>query len=554
VTSIAIDPLTRVAVTGDYAGVLRLWDVETGDMLQLFTGHRSAIKDILLTDYASLALVLHDDGAVRTWTLRRRPVSYEEERNPFIPASALVGGREAVTRVALSRDGRLAVTASDDYAVRLWQPDTGALESVLRGHEGSVTDIALTPDSATAVSAGSDGTVRAWVAQPRASLFNLREFTPKRIGNGFIRFAPSWPFLLAVWDDSVIYWNTTSLQGAIVMDLNAIEEVAVSPDGKLAALGYENGSITVWEVAHGELKWESPGYPENSGSGVEGHGSAISSVTFSNDGGRLLTAEHGGSARVWDVGSGVSLVTLPHTCRHAPRFVDDGRTIATVRDTQLVLWDAMSFDIQSAVEIGTKIFGYGISKDGRHAAVSFYNDGAQMQLWDLIGKRKVSELQPHASVIWSLEFSPTGGRFLSRSDDATAKLWSSDGELIRVYGRPRGGRWVYDSVFSPSGRIFALGFDNGVVELYSAADGTHIVTLDAKDLVILDPTDVQRMRRMTARNSPPRIVDLEFSLDGKWLAALTRDGYVRLWPAFPRVGDAVAHAKRALRTYSRGLD
>jgi WD40 repeat protein len=94
--------------TGGQDQVLRVWNVETGELERAFVGHTARIWD-----------------------------------------------------VGFSHDGRRIVSASADGTVRVWERLTGESRT-LRGHLGPVTSASMAPDGAHAVSTGVDGTLRLW--------------------------------------------------------------------------------------------------------------------------------------------------------------------------------------------------------------------------------------------------------------------------------------------------------------------------------------------------------------------------------------------------------
>ena len=63
--------------------------------------------------------------------------------------------------VAVSADGRTAVSGSQDGTVRVWDLAGTAAPRVLTGHDGDVA-VAVSGDGRTAVSGGRDRTVRVW--------------------------------------------------------------------------------------------------------------------------------------------------------------------------------------------------------------------------------------------------------------------------------------------------------------------------------------------------------------------------------------------------------
>ena len=56
-------------------------------------------------------------------------------------------------RVAVTPDGRRAVSASDDKTLKVWELGSGRELRTLAGHTGSVNGVAVTPDGQRAVSA-----------------------------------------------------------------------------------------------------------------------------------------------------------------------------------------------------------------------------------------------------------------------------------------------------------------------------------------------------------------------------------------------------------------
>ena len=101
------DGRRAVSVSGDET--LRVWDLETGDELEVVRGHEGPILG-----------------------------------------------------VAVSADGRQAASAGLDGTIRLWDLENGAGLAVLEGHEDPVWSLRYTPDGRRLVSAGADEVLRVW--------------------------------------------------------------------------------------------------------------------------------------------------------------------------------------------------------------------------------------------------------------------------------------------------------------------------------------------------------------------------------------------------------
>ena len=64
--------------------------------------------------------------------------------------------------MAVTPDGRRAISASDDQTLRVWDLDTGKTVRTLQGHSSWVHAVAVTPDGRRAISASDDQTLRVW--------------------------------------------------------------------------------------------------------------------------------------------------------------------------------------------------------------------------------------------------------------------------------------------------------------------------------------------------------------------------------------------------------
>ena len=75
--------------------------------------------------------------------------------------------------MAVTPDGRHAVSASDDRTLKVWDLASGAELRTLAGHADGVTAVAVTPDGRQAVSASQDRTLKVWDLASGAELRTL---------------------------------------------------------------------------------------------------------------------------------------------------------------------------------------------------------------------------------------------------------------------------------------------------------------------------------------------------------------------------------------------
>jgi WD40 repeat protein len=160
ILSAAFTPDGKRVLTGEWGDAfdmsfgdsnrLRLWDVESGEELHSFEGHTAGVVMIAVSADGRQALTGSQDGTMRLWDLE----SGEEIRQILAHA----GG---VFAVALGPEGRLALSGSmaddlPDSGITLWDLESG---QVVHRLEDSYhfTTLVFGPDSQLAYSPGLEG-------------------------------------------------------------------------------------------------------------------------------------------------------------------------------------------------------------------------------------------------------------------------------------------------------------------------------------------------------------------------------------------------------------
>ena len=77
----------------------------------------------------------------------------------------------------MSGDGRLAVSASQDNTLKVWEVASGRELRTLKGHTGVVYGVAMSGDGRLAVSASDDWTLKVWEVDSGRELRTLRGHT-----------------------------------------------------------------------------------------------------------------------------------------------------------------------------------------------------------------------------------------------------------------------------------------------------------------------------------------------------------------------------------------
>jgi eukaryotic-like serine/threonine-protein kinase len=242
ILDVSITPDGRFALTATKGasshGALWLLNLVTGKIVRRGMGayHAGAVRAVacLRND---LALSAGEDGQVILWDIEHRG----QVRN--------LGSREGLVwhAMAVSRDGRQALTGGKDGLVHHWNLATG-LETTKRwgGHQGPISDIAISADSRRAVTSSNDHTVILW-----------------DVGKG------------------------TAVNQFIMPDHDQTPSVAILPDGNILAAGGGSGRLVLWDALTGAILREArPPFV------------AHNDLAVLPDG-RVLTADQDAVVRMW---------------------------------------------------------------------------------------------------------------------------------------------------------------------------------------------------------------------------------------------------------------
>jgi WD40 repeat protein len=472
VTCLAFSPDSRILLTGSTSGTAQFWDVEKGRPLGTPLEHGAWVIEIAFRPDGRVALAGCLDGRLRLWDVAKRKWVSETPRiqkdqadtrksrlAAFSPdGSRLITNRAStqehgaqiwdgetgepigrplehlgrVYEVALSHDGRIALTGGEDKTARLWDARTGVSLGLppLR-HLSAVRSLALSDDGTLAVTGSDEGTVHLWDVK-----------TGKPLGDpmchrGRVRrvvFHCSGREILTASDEGCARtWRlglNANLAGepAPRLDMGRLEPyLAHSPNGKLMLVGHGDGSAWVQDAATG-VKVGDP----------LSHEHEVLAVAWSPDGSRLLTACSDGIVRLWSADSRreVRQIAAHRGPVSSVAFSPDGNFVLSGgEDRAALLWHAASGKpIGPPLGHDVKVTTVGFDADGR--TILTRTDDGVVRRWPW------PRVQPGSDERFSLWVPLVTGSTIDASGMPTgldAETWQQDQERLRRLGGPPGG-------------------------------------------------------------------------------------------------------------------
>ena len=525
VVSTAFSPSGDRLVTSSADQTVRIWDSTTGQQLDLrrFEG---GVQDARFSPDGKTVLVLTSGGALTVFP-------------PGKPGEVKELASRVSSPITFNADGsRVAVTDTDDYAVRILDPVSGTrVLRTLTGNTDTINAVEFSGDGRLVATAGQDGTARVWdvaTGSPVASLPGHSSGVTQvafRADRGAIATGDG-KGITRIWP---LRDNHPAPPVVIKkVQQNSSARVAFNRAGQL--LAYGDRSPQLFDGTTGAPIKE-----------FNGHRDWVIDARFTADGQKLVTASRDGTARVWDVASGQQLAVLQSTGGNVygaavtpagitvavtsattvglyrlderlnerllrtatPGFMNDalflpGTTAvaAAGQDGRVTIWDTTSSAIIAALT-GPKapIQAIDVDISGTYVAAAA-NDGT-VWVWDWRQHTLVAQGNVMGTAS-DVHFDPTGKTLVVAGEAVTLWPWQGHGQPQVLSHFPHD---ATAAAFSPNGQYIAVGHDT-VVELWRPT-GTK------PERTILGHTDAIR--------------SVAFSPDGGRLVSASLDGTVRIW-------------------------
>jgi WD40 repeat protein len=378
-TWVLFSPDGETVVSTNLDGTVSLWDVESATPRDTLRGHSNSVQQpVFSRDGETLYTVSHDGTAI-AWDLtanRRlgRPFEFTHDRT--IP-----GGYDGHPG-EFSPDGRLIAVGLKERGVQLW--DAGELTPVgapLLDTYGEVKALAFSPDGRTLAAATADGALTLWDVGSRSPLHEL----PRHVGEGFllvgVGFSSDGATLVTSGEFGVALWDvaTGASRGEIASE--RAHDLAFSAD--LATIAFARpdiGGAEVWDLASRTSIATVDGTPAPDND---------VSVALSPDGRMLAVGGFGRIVRLWDVRTGELVRELDQGGNGAftLEFSPDGQTLAVSGFEPVAsLWD---------VDTGTQV-GPQLTVGDRRAMIDFSPDGRHLLETHGTGQGAVWDVDPEA--------------------------------------------------------------------------------------------------------------------------------------------------------------
>jgi WD40 repeat protein len=499
-------------VSGSEDGSVIVWDVATGQQLAKLTGHSDDVWGVAFYPDGKRVASASWDMALRIWDIAGLKTKAQDNAASAEPVSAespAEGAAGMVLSCNFSPDGRRIAAGLSNGNVRLWDRSTGSPAAHFEGHADYVLLCVFFPCREWLLTGGWDGSLKVFDYQAQQVKFALRGHRGQIKAGTFSRDGAH---LASCSAEKIIIWNVgeTSIERRHLWKRRGapFETCALTPDGRRAVVGTEDGKLHLRDVETGRRIISYSGHPglicaaispdgtrlvtgSQSGmlklweltTGAElatfvGHKALVQACNFSPDGRRVVSASWDRTVRIWDLANPAQPIALAgHTDQLQDAwFSPDGtQIVSAAMDGTLRLWDAVTgCQLGMLIRPTDSVTACAFSQTGEQIVSASHRRA--VKLHDGGAGETLRSFHDHADDVLACAFSPDGSRLLSASADKTLKIWdlSTATVLNTLTGHLAP---VQSCVFSPDGRFVASGSWDNTVRLWDEQSGAPIRTL-----------------------------------------------------------------------------
>jgi predicted ATPase/WD40 repeat protein/GAF domain-containing protein/tRNA A-37 threonylcarbamoyl transferase component Bud32 len=315
IIDVAFNPQGNIIATASDDRTVKLWS-KNGSLLTTFKSKQDSVLGIAWNPDGHRLASGHWNGAINFLQVKNL-------NHPQVHLDKTIPGHKVgVWRIAVSPNGKLIATASEDKTAKIWDWQGNLITSLI-GHQDVVRAVAFSPDNQIVATASYDKTVKLWTTQGKI-IATLKK-NNNDLGAGALNISPDGKMMAtADLEGTIKLWQIEQEQGRVSVKLNKtlkghteeVRKIIFSPDGRLIASANEDSTIKIWHRSGKLLKI------------FYGHEAAVWSLAFSPDGKTLASVSEDQTVIIWNLQQMFELDLLAAGCNQIEDYLQTNAEVS----------------------------------------------------------------------------------------------------------------------------------------------------------------------------------------------------------------------------------
>lgn len=221
--------------------MIKLWDIAGKRLIRNLGEHKDMARTALFMPDGATALTAGDDGEIVLRKLTDGTVLH-------VFSSGENGG---VRKLAISQNGKRAVSGHDTGNVIVWDLVNKSALHVMTGHDWPISTVAISLEGTRALSGSIDGTLKLWDVESGKQLRSWHGHEQGTYGADFT--ADGHHVITGSGDYTIKLWDLDTFKEVRRFEGHegTVYTLALSADGKRLASGSLDGTARLWDVDTG---------------------------------------------------------------------------------------------------------------------------------------------------------------------------------------------------------------------------------------------------------------------------------------------------------------
>ncbi|KAF4517137.1 hypothetical protein B566_EDAN006436 [Ephemera danica] len=318
----------------------------------------------------------------------------------------------------IDKTGKMVVTGGEDDLAYVWNITNGNVEFTCTGHKDSVTSASFNKDGTLVATGDMSGEIRIWKVSSKDLLWSdsIHELT-------WMEWHPASNIIfVGSAEGHVTFWRVPSGDCKVLPSPGfSTQSGKVLPDGTRAVIGYEDGSVRIFDLRSCKCLHTVAG---------QGSSHGISTIGCHRDNNLILAGTLSGDARLITTKNGklVSdlLCTDPYpSCVESAVFcpVETHSDLAACVTTNgdVSIWEISKQEVRDGIMIGEGVTKLGWSPTETWLVIGCLN--GEILLFNALDTRNEHKLLGHRANILDFCLTGDGSKLVSVSDDHTARVF-----------------------------------------------------------------------------------------------------------------------------------